>query len=421
MSTAMSRLVQAVQILIFLSVVAILVSLAASEIFLALAFLCWLPIGFQETIQKKRLAVEWPPFFLPVQIFVLATILSVIFSKDPAAGWPSIKKLLLFFLCFLVVRFFDSEWTQRTLIALFGLGSVVGVVSAWQFVEKWLRFHRTKNPADNPTLIFRVEGFMGHWMTFSGEQLLVLAALVAFLVLFPLRRRWAWILATVLVFGSVILGFTRSAWLAALAVLIVAVLKYRSKMFWVFPIVAILLAVFFHRSVHERLDSFFDRSFSSNVARVEMAEAGWRMFRAHPWFGVGPQRIRPEFEAILAAQGETHPQFYTGHLHDNFIQLAAERGVFALVAFVWLILELGWRFWRGSNDQRLSAEVRVLFLSGLFATIALVVAGMFEYNFSDSEVFILFLFLISAPYGRFGSRLGEPRSAAETPRAGEKM
>jgi hypothetical protein len=36
--------------------------------------------------------------------------------------------------------------------------------------------------------------------------------------------------------------------------------------------------------------------------------------------------------------------------------------------------------------------------------VALVVAGMFEYNFGDSEVLTLFLFLMSAPYA--ASKIG---------------
>lgn len=396
----MKRLVQAVQIFTFLAIISILISIAASESFLALAFLCWLPVGIRESRLQRRLALEWPPFFLPIQLFVVATILSVFFSQDPLIGMAAVRKLPLFFLIFLVTHFFDSAWIKRTYAALFVIGSVVGLLSIAQFVEKWQRFQRTDNPVDDPTLIFRVHGFMGHWMTFSGEQILVFAALLGFLVLFPLHNKWPWLSATVMVFASVVLSFTRSVWLAAIAVLGVIALRFRSRLVWIVPAVLMLLILIFPRAIHERLDSFFNRGFSSNVGRIEMARAGWEMFRAHPWFGVGPQRIRPEFEAILRAKGETNPPFYTGHLHDNFIQLAAERGVFALIAFTWLMLELLIRFWRGSKDSALDNERRAVYLAGLLATIALLVAGMFEFNFGDSEVFILFLFIISAPYAR---------------------
>ncbi len=145
-----------------------------------------------------------------------------------------------------------------------------------------------------------------------------------------------------------------------------------------------------------------------------MAQAGWEIFKSHPWFGVGPQRVQGEFEAILKKRGVVNAPFYTGHLHNNFIQIAAERGVVALLAFLWLIGELVVRFWRGSSASYFPPEVRAVYLAGLLATIALVLAGVFEYNFVHSPVTILFLFLISAPYSASKERAIWTESARVT-------
>jgi O-antigen ligase len=407
----MTQLTKIVRILTLLSIVSVLVSIAASESFLAMAFLAWLPIGIAESRQLKRLAVEWPPFFWPIQLFVLATILSFLLSPDPHAGFSVIKKLPLYFLCFLVIRFFDWDWTKRTFMTLFALGSVAGIVAAVQFIIKWEHFQRTGNPADNPTLVFRVQGFMGHWMTFSGQQVLIMSALLAFLACYPLRKRWAWSVATLAIASSILLSFTRSVWLATVAVFLLVVIKSRKTILWAIPLGLLLLALVFPHAVQERLQSFLDKGFSSNQGRVEMARAGWEMFKAHPWFGVGPQMVQGEFEAILQKEGWVNPPFYTGHLHNNLIQIAVERGVFALLAFVWLIVELVVRFWRGSRIGAFPGEVRAVYLAGLLATIALVVAGLFEYNFVHSPVTILFLFLISAPYAASVKTATASRSA----------
>jgi hypothetical protein len=42
--------------------------------------------------------------------------------------------------------------------------------------------------------------------------------------------------------------------------------------------------------------------------------------------------------------------------------------------------------------------VRSLALGGLASLAAFLTAGFFEYNFGDSEVLILLLFLVTAPY-----------------------
>jgi putative inorganic carbon (HCO3(-)) transporter len=394
----MTRLVQATRLFTFLSVTAILVSIAASEAFLALAFLSWLPVGIKEGWERKRLPIEWPPFFGAIQLFVAATVVSVWWSSNPHQGMSAVRKLPLFFLCFLVMRFFDQVWVKRTYYSLFGLGSLAGLYAIAQFLEKWWHFQRTREVADDPTLVFRIHGFMGHWMTFSGEQVLILAVLLGYLVFFPAQKIWRWGTATALVSASVVLSFTRSAWLAAVTVFGWAVVRAQKRVLLIFPGALLLLVVIFPQAFHERLDSFVDTGFSSNVGRIEMARAGWKMFRAHPWFGVGPQRVKGELEAILTAQGMPNPPFYTGHLHNNFIQLGAERGVFALAAFIWLIGELIVRFRRRSHNETLPVEARAAAMAGLLSTVALVIAGLFEFNFGDSEVLILFLFLISAPY-----------------------
>src|SRR3989442_13938674 len=56
-------------------------------------------------------------------------------------------------------------------------------------------------------------GFMGHWITFSAEQLLVWCAAIPALMI--LSRRWV---APAAVTGSaLVLSFTRSVWLGAVA------------------------------------------------------------------------------------------------------------------------------------------------------------------------------------------------------------
>jgi len=410
----MTGLVHAIRLLTFLCIVSILFSIAASETFLAAAFLLWLPVMIREGWKQRRLPLDWPPFFGPIRLFVVATILSVWFSADPHSGMPAIRKLPLFFLCFLVTRFFDQAWVERTYFALFGVGSLAGVYAMVQFGEKWWHYQHTQRAADDPTLIFRVHAFMGHWMTFSGEQLLVFASLLAFLAIFPIRRRWRWTLVTALISISIALSFTRSVWLAGGIVFVAALLISHRRIVWVFPLVLLLLVMALPHAVHERLDSFLDTGFSSNAARIEMARAGWKMFREHPWFGVGPQRVGIEFKAILDARGVTRPPFYIGHLHNNLIQLAAERGVFALTAFIWLMIELFIRLWRGSHVLADELGVRAVYMAGVFSIVALVVAGMFEFNFGDSEVLILFLFLISAPYAMHPGTMGALPLSSET-------
>jgi hypothetical protein len=56
-------------------------------------------------------------------------------------------------------------------------------------------------------------------------------------------------------------------------------------------------------------------------------------------------------------------------------------------------------------EEELRKEALMASSAALAAWVALMAAGMFEYNFGDSEVLTLFLFIMSAPYAFMGLRV----------------
>ncbi len=81
------------------------------------------------------------------------------------------------------------------------------------------------------------------------------------------------------------------------------------------------------------------------------------------------------------------------HLHNNFLQIAAERGLPALAIWIWFIVALIRDLWRRFK----SGEERFLAAAGLASVAALLTGGLFEYNFGDSEVLMLFLIVSTLP------------------------
>ena len=73
--------------LTFGSAVSILLSIAISQILLALALAALLASG-----EKLRL----PRIRLPLALFMLGTLIALAFSADPAAGLPQIRKFYVF-------------------------------------------------------------------------------------------------------------------------------------------------------------------------------------------------------------------------------------------------------------------------------------------------------------------------------------
>ena len=78
------------------------------------------------------------------------------------------------------------------------------------------------------------------------------------------------------------------------------------------------------------------------------------------------------------------------------MQIAAERGLLCFAAFVWFVLELYASLLRLLKNDGM---VRISALSALAGLTGFMVAGLFSYDFGDSEVLMLFLFLVSIPFG----------------------
>src|SRR6266513_4390284 len=81
--------------------------------------------------------------------------------------------------------------------------------------------------------------------------------------------------------------------------------------------------------------------------------------------------------------------FYYGHLENNVLQIAAERGLLCLAAFFWFILEL----YASLLDMLRTApqDTHWLVLSAIASLSGFIVSGFFSYNFGDSEILLLLL------------------------------
>ncbi len=90
------------------------------------------------------------------------------------------------------------------------------------------------------------------------------------------------------------------------------------------------------------------------------------------------------------------PKGYYGHLHSIYYQYAAERGVPAMIALLWMLGRMLYDFvraLRGANGERrwpLHAAIAVM--------IAVLIGGFYEYNLNDSEVLAMFLAVMGGGY-----------------------
>jgi O-antigen ligase len=124
------------------------------------------------------------------------------------------------------------------------------------------------------------------------------------------------------------------------------------------------------------------------------------MVRAHPFVGVGPNMV----QALYAEyRGPDAVEQINPHLHNVPMQIAAERGLPALGVWLWFIavvlFDLVKEFRRGD---------RMLAAAAMAAMAAALSAGLFEYNFGDSEFLMMLLLLITLPFAAAKPLPAEP-------------
>jgi O-antigen ligase len=385
-------------LLLALSIAMVLVSIAVSQLLLVTALLgrFWQSrregwIGMDAIAAhpaRPRVHLGMPPIAWPLLFFFLWTILAALVSDEPLRGLTITKKFFIFLLLFLVPLVVQGNrktaWIYHAVFAVAGVSSALGL---GQFLA---------NP--DRSFLDRISGFMGQWMTYSGLQMLVLVMLCAYASCVSWRQRW-WILPlSALLGGSLYLTFTRNAWLGAVAGIAAVLCLTRPRAIGAFALLLLALFIFAPRSAYQRLRSGIDSGDATTRGRIELAQTSLRLIRDNPWFGVGPKSVNTE--ALRYRGSQEFPDWLYQHMHNNFLQIAAERGIPGLLLWIWFMIQLvrsPIQVFRGRAPEDRQSFAVVASIAAVGSWLALMVAGMFEYNFGDSEILTLFLFIMSAP------------------------
>ena len=361
-------------VLIAASLGATSVSLFGAQLAFDIAALLWLI-----DLVRRRASFSTPPFFLPLTVYACLTLVSALASPDVGASLIDSGQLYLFLIVPVVAHFARGDRANRVLdviIVLASLGALYGIL---QFAVL-----RQDPMVDRPT------GFLSNWMTYSGALMLVLCAAIARLLY--AQRDWIWpAIAVPALAGGLALSLTRNAWLGTIAAVAVLFAIRNWRLMLILPVAALIVTLVAPGMVMSRIKSIGDLNDPSNRDRIAMLRMGKHMVQDHPLTGVGPEmveRVYPQYRDPMAVKA-TNP-----HLHNNPMQIAAERGLPALAAWVWFVIAAMWGLWR----QLRAGSAKALSAAGLAAMVAMLVAGQFEYNFGDSEFLMLLLGLITLPW-----------------------
>jgi O-antigen ligase len=227
-------------------------------------------------------------------------------------------------------------------------------------------------------------------MTYSGVIMLVACIVMARLTFREGDRTWAAIVLPALLV-ALALTMSRNAWVGVSAGIGLLLLLRDFRLIALLPVAAAVFLAVAPSTLGDRVYSTFSLTDPSNRDRLAMARSGLRMIKDDPLTGLGPNAVGLVYEAYRDPQA-VHP--FNPHLHNVPLQIAAERGLPALAAWIWFIVVLSRDFLR----KRRTSALPSLPTAALAGVVAMITAGMFEYNFGDSEFLMLFLLLVTLPY-----------------------
>jgi O-antigen ligase len=226
-------------------------------------------------------------------------------------------------------------------------------------------------------------------MTYSGVLMLLVCATAARLLFQRGHRTWpALIMPALLV--ALATTLSRNAWVGALAGVAVLLLLRDFRLIALVPVAAAAVIVFAPAPIVTRVYSMFDLKDPTNRDRIAMAQAGLAMIGDEPLTGIGPDMVP-----------HVYPQYRTDdavdavvpHLHNVPLHIAAERGLPALLLWGWFVCV-------AARDLfvLMRRQPSALAAAGLAALVAMLTAGLFEYNFGDSEFLVPLLALLTFPF-----------------------
>jgi O-antigen ligase len=354
-----------------------MVSISLSQIFLSLSLIFWIVILIRE---KQKFT--FPSFFWPLLVYAALSLVSSFLSVNPEMSLKDSKELLLFLVVPIVYTgFYGEKVLKKANLALLASAYLGCLYSIFYFFFK-------ASPGE------RVAGFMGQVMTQGGLLLLFSCMALSMLLFSRDRTRYLWGLGFLLSLFALVLTQTRSAWLGLVIAASLILFLYKPKALIIVPFAVGLFYLVSPQPIKKRALSSFSLKHPLNKPRIEYMRAGLKIIGDFPLVGTGPDTVDMVFQNPKYGLSEEAKR--NVHLHNNIIQIGAERGIPTLLAWltfmVWIFISL---FKLLKNKDPTLRPFTVAALGALFA---LFTAGLFEYNFADSEITALFLYLITIPF-----------------------
>jgi putative inorganic carbon (HCO3(-)) transporter len=375
----MIRLISIPLFLIYMNVPVVLVNehgMPRPLAFLVPLFLA-VPVAYRVLLGGE--ALRFPGLIIAALLMLACHTLSALVSTSPQIGLESVFSWLLegVLLAFILVNALRSR--NEVLVAaraVVAAGALMGFLVLLQQMlgptEYGMAGFGQISAEDLDRAQYRLAGPIGEQNRFA-QILAVLIPLAAGLAMTaPARQRWLYWVATVLIFGGVVLTFSRGALVALVLVIPFALmfgfLRLRHLLVAAICGALLIMAMSFTTAMPylaKRVASIgevvlqstglapggFRNADGASRGRVTSMQAAGLLFLDHPLLGAGPGMAPLYYqEYALLVGGKVRPS--TRRTHSLYLELAAETGVIGLLAFLGML----WVVLHGVDDARRRAQ-----------------------------------------------------------------
>jgi len=382
---------------------------------IAISSLLFFPLLALWVLGAKWTFRRWPPRIGPTEkafiLFAAVSLVSALAGINRAHSLHEIYKKDFYFLIVVVVLALTRTQAkaEKLIRAFVGAGvasALLGLAQKALGINQSDRaggifFHLPPAVARWPRPLLdhlsiingRAAGTLSHPLTYAESLLFVLSFCATFAMFARARDGWKWLVPTWLVCAALLVSQSRGPWLAAAVILALAALGAgRAKAFVRMGVLLLpALALLIVPSLRMRAESIADRTQASNAERLHMWKAGWGFWKARPLLGIGPGNVKIASGAYQDAEEKAGGPW--GHLHNTFVNFAAERGILGLGAFLNFIGVLIWELARGFRRLSAGAPARAFLWGGLLCIAGLLLSGLTETTYNASILMMAFYFI----------------------------
>lgn len=372
-------------------------SISISQLFLAITILLGL-VELRKTENRKYLAEIFRQnkiryLYIAFIFWILWRIVHVFLSQQPLEELYIARELWLLIIPILLIYFTQkANSIYIIIIALLVSGASTGI---------YLILRLYINEFD--PLVFRTGGFdTYHHLTYSGT-----VGFTSLLGYFLFIKKYHKVgfnyksgIILLLALGSttgLVLTISRMAYFAFFLISIFFIIIFmKRKFFFVLPIIIVLPVFIFNHSLilQKMVDQVINPNISfTGLARIQLWQAGLKMFLANPWLGTGNADFPIIYENFKVVGAVENASNGGTHLHSELLHMLVtfgSVGLSMLLAFYFLpFIEAFKVFW---TKRKMESFVIMCI------PIYMMVIGLTQCNFIDDEVQMTFWLAIGILY-----------------------